>query len=296
MRNTNVQNYWKKSTPYIWVSPSVLSLFLLTVVPTLLLFNISLTSFEIGYPWEDREYIGLDNYVSLFTGKEVEFWPSINLSIFVTTISVVMTLCIGLGVAVLFNRKIKFKYLFTTILILPMAVNPAIAGLMWKLLFSFDFGIINVFVEKYWGYKIVWLGHKYALFSTLVVLIWMHIPISALLLLAGLENINQDTIMAAKLDGCSDTQAFRLIVLPQLKPVIISSSLFQAILALQTFGPIFTLTNGGPGSVTTILPMFVYKTGFGLGLMGTAAAGAVVLVAITAILSLMIMWTGRKKA
>ena len=102
--------------------------------------------------------------------------------------------------------------------------------------------------------------------------------------------------MAAKLDGCSDTQAFRLIVLPQLKPVIISSSLFQAILAFQTFGPIFTLTNGGPGSVTTILPMFVYKTGFGLGMMGMAAAGAVVLVAITAILSLMIMWTGRKKA
>ena len=296
MRNTNVQGYWKKSAPYIWVSPSVLTLFLLTVVPTLLLFNISLTSFEIGYPWEDREYIGLDNYVRLFTGREVEFWPSINLSIFVTIISVVMTLCIGLAVAVLFNRKIKFKYLFTTILILPMAVNPAIAGLMWKLLFSFDFGIINVFVEKYWGYKIVWLGQKYALFSTLVVLIWMHIPISALLLLAGLENINQDTIMAAKLDGCSDTQAFRLIVLPQLKPVIISSSLFQAILAFQTFGPIFTLTNGGPGSVTTILPMFVYKTGFGLGMMGMAAAGAVVLVAITAILSLMIMWTGRKKA
>ena len=155
-----------------------------------------------------------------------------------------------------------------------MAVNPAIAGLMWKLLFSFDFGIINVFVEKYWGYKIVWLGQKYALFSTLVVLIWMHIPISALLLLAGLENINQDTIMAAKLDGCSDTQAFRLIVLPQLKPVIISSSLFQAILALQTFGPIFTLTVQ-PDDHS---PDVVYKT-FGLGLMGTAAAGAVVLVA-----------------
>ena len=98
----------KKCSLYMGFSPTVLSLFLLTVVPTLLLFNISLTSFEIGYPWEDREYIGLDNYVSLFTGKEVEFWPSINLSIFVTIISVVMTLCIGLAVAVLFNRKIKF--------------------------------------------------------------------------------------------------------------------------------------------------------------------------------------------
>ncbi len=271
--------------PWLWVAPAALPLFLLSAVPLALLAYISLTSFEIGYAWSDREFVGTANYERLFSGREVDFWPSLRLSLFVTTVTVVLKFFLGLGVAVLLNRKIKFEYLATTLLIMPMAVNPAIAGLMWKLMFSFDFGIINALAFALFGTKIVWLGQSWALFSVIVVLVWMHFPLSALMLLAALRNIAPEQLEAARLDGCSDRQVFWLIVAPQLRPVIISSSLFQAILAFQTFGPIFTLTDGGPGSATTILPLYVYKAAFNIGTIGLAAAAAVVLVIVTTALS-----------
>jgi ABC-type sugar transport system permease subunit len=281
--------------PWLWVAPAGIPLVLIGIVPVALLFYISVTSFEIGYAWSDREFIGLANYQRLFSGREVEFWPALRLSVLVAVISVLLKSLLGLGVAVLLNRKLKFETLIIAALILPMAVNPAIAGLMWKLMFSFDFGIINALLERLTGQKVVWLGQSYALFCVLMVLVWMHFPLSALMLLAGLRNIAPEPLEAARIDGCSDRQVFWWIVLPQLKPVIIASSLFQAILAFQVFGPIFAMTDGGPGHATEILPIYIYKTAFGIGAMGLSAAAAVVLVVITMALAAGLMASGRSE-
>jgi multiple sugar transport system permease protein len=285
----------RRLVPWLWVAPAGIPLLLIGILPVALLFYISVTSFEIGYSWSEREFVGLANYDRLFSGREVEFWPALRLSVIVAVISVVLKTLLGLGVAVLLNRRLKFEYLIIAALILPMAVNPAIAGLMWKLMFSFDFGIINVLVERLTGQKLVWLGQSYALFSILVVLVWMHFPLSALMLLAGLRNIAPEPLEAARIDGCSDLQVFRWIVLPQLKPVLIASSLFQAILAFQVFGPIFAMTDGGPGHATEILPIYIYKTAFGIGAMGLSAAAAVVLVVITMALAAGLMASGRSE-
>jgi multiple sugar transport system permease protein len=282
-----------RCSAWLWLAPAGVPLLLIGMLPVALLFYISLTSFEIGYAWPDREFVGLANYYRLFSGREVEFWPALRLSVVVAVVSVLLKSLLGLGVAVLLNRKLRFETLIIALLILPMAVNPAIAGLMWKLMFSFDFGVINVLVERLGGQKVVWLGQSYALLSVLVVLVWMHFPLSALMLLAGLRGIAQEPLEAARLDGCSDRQVFWLIVLPQLKPVIIASSLFQAILAFQVFGPIFAMTDGGPGHATEILPIYIYKTAFGIGAMGLSAAAAVVLVVITMALAAALMASGR---
>lgn len=283
-----------KSKIWFWIAPTALPLMLLSSVPVALLGYISLTSFEIGYDWADHDFVGLANYRRLFSGREVEFWPSIRLSLIVTLVSVVLKTGLGLGVAVLLNKKLRFEYIATTLIIMPMAVNPAIAGLMWKLMLSFDFGIVNAAAQALLGYKIVWLGQSWALTSVVVVLVWMHFPLSALMLLGGLRNIAPEPLEAARLDGCSNRQVFWLIVVPQLWPVLIGSSLFQAILAFQAFGPTYTLTDGGPGSSTTILPLFVYKTAFTIGSVGLAGAAAIVLVAITTALSVAMMVIGRR--
>src|SRR4029077_13612121 len=115
------------------------------------------------------------------------------------------------------------------------------------------------------------------------------------MLLGGLRTIESEPLEAAKLDGCSHSQVVWKIVFPQLGPVILGSSLLQAILAFQAFGPIFTLTDGGPGTATTILPIYVYKTAFGIGQIGLAAAGAVVLVVIIMAMSAAMLATGRKE-
>jgi ABC-type sugar transport system permease subunit len=274
-----------RTVRWLWVAPSGLLLLLLSSLPVVLLGYISLTSFEIGYAWADREFVGLANYQRLLSGREVQFWPAFWLSIAVTLVSVALKFVLGLSVAVVLNRRPTFEYLATTLLVVPMAVNPAIAGLMWKLMFSFDFGIINALTDELFGIKVVWLGQTYALVSVILVLVWMHFPLSALMLLGGLRNIDPDPLEAARLDGCSEAQVFWKIVFPQLGPVILGSSLLQAILAFQVFGPIFTLTDGGPGTATTILPIYVYKTAFGIGSIGLAAAGAMILVAIIMALS-----------
>jgi ABC-type sugar transport system permease subunit len=280
--------------PWFWVAPTAIPLLLLGALPVVLLAYISLTSFEIGYAWADREFVGLGNYQRLFSGREVEFWPSLWLSLFVTVVSVVLKSALALGVAVLLNKKLRFEYVATTLIILPMAVNPAIAGLMWKLMFSYDFGIINALAQGMFGQKIVWLGQRWALTSTIVVLVWMHFPLSTLLLLAGLRAIAPEPLEAARLDGCSNRQVFWLIVIPQLSPVIVGSALFQAILAFQAFGPVFTLTDGGPGNATTILPLYIYKTAFTIGSIGLAAAAAVILVLITITLTGAMMGFGKR--
>ncbi len=282
------------SNIWLWITPTALPLVLLSSVPVALLGYISLTSFEIGYDWADHEFVGLANYRRLFSGREVEFWPSIRLSLIVAAVSVVLKTALGLGVAVLLNKKLRFEYIATTLIIMPMAVNPAIAGLMWKLMLSYDFGIVNAAAQALLGYKIVWLGQTWALTSVIVVLVWMHFPLSALMLLAGLRNIAPEPLEAARLDGCTDRQVFWRIVMPQLWPVLIGSSLFQAILAFQAFGPIYALTDGGPGNATTILPLYVYKTAFTIGSVGLAGAAAIILVVITTVLSVAMMAIGRR--
>lgn len=288
MSRRNRTRFW------LWIAPSALPLGLLGTLPILLLVYISLTSFEIGYAWGDHRFIGFSNYTRLFSGREVEFWPALWLSLFVTVVSVVLKTALGLGVAVLLNKKLRFEYVATSLIILPMAVNPAIAGLMWKLMLSYDFGIVNAWLGAVGLPKVVWLGQAWALVSVIIVLVWMHFPLSALMILAGLRNIERDPQEAALMDGCTPRQAFWLIVAPQLLPVILSSSIFQAILAFQAFGPIFTLTGGGPGSATTILPLYVYKTAFNVGSMGLAAAAAMVLIVVTSLLSAAMLGIGGK--
>jgi ABC-type sugar transport system permease subunit len=277
------------------VSPSLVLLLLLTAVPVVLLAYISATSFEIGYAWSDRETVGAANYARLASGREVQFWPSLWLSLFVTAVSVAVKFALGLSVAVVLNRKPRFEHLATMLLILPMAVNPAIGGLIWKLMLSFDFGIVNALLQQLIGVKVVWLGQHYALASAIAVLVWMHFPLSALMLLAGLRGIDPDPLEAARLDGCTDRQLFWRIVFPQLAPVVIGSCLLQSILAFQSFGPIFTLTDGGPGTATTILPMYVYKTAFGIGEIGLAAAAALILVLIIMALSAAMLAAGKRE-
>ena len=279
---------------WLWVAPSSVPLTLLGSMPVLLLAYISLTSFELGYAFTDHRFVGFSNYTRLFSGREVEFWPALWLSIFVTFVSVIAKTALGLGVAVLLNKKLRFEYLATALIILPMAVNPAIAGLMWKLMLSYDFGIINAWLEELGFDKVVWLGQAWALMSVVIVLVWMHFPLSALLILAGLRNIAKDPQEAALMDGCNPRQVFWFIVAPQLLPVIIASSLFQAILAFQAFGPIFTLTGGGPGGATMILPLYIYEAAFGLGTVGLAAAAAIILIAITSALSAGMLVLGGK--
>ena len=282
-----------RHAPWLWLAPSALPLLLIGIVPVVLLAYISVTSFEIGYAWGEHQTVGLANYARLFSGREVEFWPALRLSLLVAFVSVVVKTLLGLGVALLLNRPLRFEYLITALLILPMAVNPAIAGLMWKLMFSFDFGVINAALAGMGVQKIVWLGQGTALISVLVVLVWMHFPLSALMLLAGLRGIPPETIESARLDGSNGWQVFWWIVLPQLRPVLIASSLFQAILAFQVFGPIYAMTDGGPGQTTQILPIYIYKTAFGIGAMGLSAAAAVVLVLITMALAGVMMASNR---
>ncbi len=289
MMNKSLRELMKRFYPYAWTLPSLLVILILSLVPVILLIYISFTSFELGYPWDQKDFIGLGNYLRLFSGKEVEFWPSIRLSVIVLLSTVAGTLLFGLGVATLFNRKIRFEYLFTAMLLMPIAVNPAIAGLMWRLMLSYDFGIINVLVEQIVGYKVVWLGQSFALYAVMIVMIWMRTPLSALMLLAGLQGIALESIEAGKVEGASAIQIFIHIILPQIKTVIIITCLFQAILALQTFGPIFTLTRGGPGIATNILSLFVHRTGFQFNMLAIAATGASILVGITIILSLFML-------
>jgi multiple sugar transport system permease protein len=153
---------------------------------------------------------------------------------------------------------------------------------MWKLMYNVEFGILNHVLAALTGRRLNWLSDATALYAVAVVGIWMGAPFVALFVLAGLESLPRGPFDAARVDGAGAWQVFRYLTLPLLRPLITIVGLFQAIDALKSFGAIYLLTEGGPGDATLVLPLHMYRVGFGYtNLLGRGSAIAVALIVLT---------------
>jgi multiple sugar transport system permease protein len=189
---------------------------------------------------------------------------------------------VGIAVALLLHRPIPGRTLITLVVIMPLAISHAIGGLMWKLMYNVEFGILNHVLAALTGRRLNWLSDATALYAVAVVGIWMGAPFVALFVLAGLESLPRGPFDAARVDGAGAWQVFRYLTLPLLRPLITIVGLFQAIDALKSFGAIYLLTEGGPGDATLVLPLHMYRVGFGYtNLLGRGSAIAVALIVLT---------------
>ncbi|NLJ80699.1 MAG: sugar ABC transporter permease [Firmicutes bacterium] len=271
-------------SPYAWLAPALAALFIITIVPTFFLFFTSLHHWELGFPWDERVFIGLKNFSH--TLQNPLFRSALVRTLIYTVSAVTVQFILGFLIASFLSRRtLLWRGFLIGSLIIPMTVTPSIAGLIWRLYFNPTYGIVN-YLLGFINLQPNWYGYELALLSAVIVEVWQWTPFVTLILLAGLSALPRTPFEAAMVDGASRFQMLWNITLPLLRPIILIALLLRGMDALKMFDVIFSLTGGGPADATELISMLIYRTGFyHTGMVGRASAIAVFLLAAIILLS-----------
>jgi sorbitol/mannitol transport system permease protein len=278
---------WRRRGPLL---PALIFTIFVTQIPFLLTIAISTLNWNILQPGDKNflgmgqyeSFAGLSNYATVFTDTRLR--NAVVNTIVLTASVVVLSLLIGLALAVLLDRKFLGRGLARTLLIAPFLVMPVASALVWKhALYNPDYGLFNGVLNWVYGLfgaegPVIDYVSSTPMLAIIVALVWQWTPFMMLILLAGLQSQPGDVLEAAKIDRADGIQTFRFITLPHLRQYIELSALLGTFYVVQTFDAIFTITQGGPGSATTNLPYEIYLTMFRKYEYGEAAAAGVVVV------------------
>jgi sorbitol/mannitol transport system permease protein len=262
------------------ILPAVIFLILLTQIPFLVTIWYSTIRWNLLYPAK-KGFTGLDNYVAVLTSGDL--WPSIVATVFITSLSVVLSLLLGLLFAVLLDRKLPGRAIARTLMITPFLLMPAAAALIWKYsMFDTNIGMVNWALRKLQLPMVSW-STDYPLWTVVIVLTWQFTPFMMLILLAGLQGQSREVLEASAIDGAGAWRTFTWITLPHLRVYIEIGVLLGIVIILQVFDPIAIMTKGTGGTKT--LAYLLYERAF-IGLnVGEAAAYGVVTVILTIIVA-----------
>lgn len=270
---------WKKNAvAYLFLLPWFIGLFALTLGPMINSFYYSLTKFDVMSP---PEFIGLDNYVTMFTEDE-RYFTSLKVTFTYVFASVPLKLAFALLVAVMMNRGLRGLSFYRTLYYLPTLLGGSVAiAVLWRKIFGGS-GIVNQFLLKFGIDAPDWIANpKYALYSIIALSVWQF-GSSMIIFLAGLKQIPQDFYEAAEVDGAGRVKRFFLITIPLLTPVILFNLVIQLIGSFQAFTQSFIISGGqgGPIDSTLFYTLYLYLKGFAFYEMGYASAMAWVLLLI----------------
>ncbi len=256
---------------------------LLFLLPALILFcgvliaPIGASAYYSLFNWKgvgaDMEFIGLANYKELFTSNSIGFWKALLNSLLLAALSVFIQLPLALGLALVLGKKIKGERVFLSVYFMPVLISTVVIGQLWLKIYNPDYGILNVFLRAIGldSWARIWLGNKStALGAVFVPTLWQYVGYHMLLLYAGVKSVPPELREAAMLDGATDGQINRYIVLPYIKPIIRISVIFAVTGSLKSFDLIYVLTNGGPLHSTEVpstlmISMLFLRNRFGMG-------------------------------
>ncbi|MEV4711710.1 sugar ABC transporter permease [Micromonospora sp. NPDC049374] len=266
---------WARRAPLL---PALVFAIVVTQLPFLFTLYLSTQSWNALRPGS-REFIGLANYATVLTDGRLR--AALFNTVVLTATSVIASVLLGLGLAILLDRKFPGRGVVRTLLITPFLVMPMAAALLWKhAIYNPSYGLINGIL----GGSTDWVS-QYPMVSVVAALVWQWTPFMMLIILAGLQSQSLETLEAARVDGAGPWQTFTRITLPYLRPYLELGALLGSIYLVQTFDAVFTITQGGPGRATTNLPYEIYLTTFRKFEYGEAAAAGVVVVIGTIIVA-----------
>ncbi|MCO5734169.1 carbohydrate ABC transporter permease [Rhizobium sp. SSA_523] len=262
------------------LGPAALLLLLLTVYPIINLFFMAVSTIRFEQAQEVWLFTPYRNFQTLIN-DEIFRIALINTVIFAVA-SVIIETVLGLAIAILVASVTAFKGIMRTVLIIPVLMPPVAIGSMWKLMYSYDFGVFNQFFTWIGYGPVNWLGSpSLALISVIIVDIWHWTPFVFLILFAAVEGLPKEVIEAARVDGATNRDITFKIIIPLLKPAIAVAMLFRTILAFKVFDQIFLLTSGGPGTSTEVVSLHLYKVFFAQNDMGYGAMLSLAVIAAT---------------
>jgi multiple sugar transport system permease protein len=270
-------------TPYAFLSPALVGLFLFRIVPIAVALAGSLFSFQlIG---KEREFIGLGNFERLFS--DPLFWRSlVNTVVFVVGVTAIQV-CISLGLAVLLTRQLRGVALFRTLIFVPVVLSMVVASATWKLAFDANAGLFNsVFGAVGLPRQPFLTSPDQALPAVMTMVVWKGVGYWMIILIAGIKSIPEVLYEAAQIDGASSWQRFWKITLPLLRRPLAFVIVADTAINMLLFAPVYLMTRGGPSDSSNVLMYMTYNTAFAQGRMGYAASIAVVLLLVSAVVIL----------
>ena len=266
-----------KALAWIFITPTVLLLLAINIYPLFYAISMSFTNFYANKIGREIQHIGLTNYIKIL-GKEA-VWERMQTTANFMFWTLLLQALIGLGLAILLNKKFKGNELLTTLIVLPMMLSPAVVGLFWTYLYHPQVGLFNYIVNFFYDFgSFDMIGSStLAPWSIVIVDTWMWTPFTMLICLAGLRSIPNYLYEAAEVDRASYWQQFIHITLPSVLPFLLLALLFRGIENFKMFDMVVELTSGGPGSVTELASIQLKREAFEKWKTGYSSAYAVIL-------------------
>lgn len=275
------------STWYLLIGVPFALLFLLTAVPLAVSIYTSLLDWNLGDP-AGATFVGVQNFIDLAT--DGAFWHAILLTGYQVVVTVVVQVTLGTAIALLLAQDFRGAQFLRSVYLIPMMTTPVVVGLMWRMLYNTDSGMINYLLSVVGIEPVNWLGNAATAMPAVIASdVWLSTPFVVVIMLAGLRSIPGEVYEAAQMDGATGWRLFWNITLPLLKPMIMLAVLFRTMDAIRRFDTIYVMTGGGPGNATETLDLFAYFNAFSYLEVGKGAAIAMVMLLIIFVVSLPIL-------
>lgn len=259
--------------------PAIVIVAVVTQAPILVTLGLSLVRWIVVRPDLGVTFIGLNNYIEIFTSRD--FYDVVGNTVLITVVSLAVCTVLGILFGLMLSNDFPGVNIVRTLIISPFFVMDAVAGIMWRtLMLNSSFGINGYFASLLGVAPVDFFG-AHSLFTIIILIVWQWTPFFVLIILAGFQNIPVEIMDSARVDGTGWVRELLSIRLPAIVNHIEVAVLLGLIFVLKVFGLIFVTTRGGPAVSSANLPFYVYKVAFLGWDVGHGAAVAIVTVAIT---------------
>jgi multiple sugar transport system permease protein len=280
----------RRRTYLLFVLPALL------VVGAVIIFPWAFTVWMSAFDWKIgsvAHFVGFDNYTQLATNTR--FLESILHTFYFTVLAVIFPLILGTIAALIFHREFPLRGMLRSIFTMPMMATPVAVALVWTMMFHPQQGVLNYLLSvvglppSLWVYSPTWV-----IPSLVLVEIWHWTPLIMLIVLGGLAALPTEPYESARLDGASEWQLFRYITLPLLAPFLSVAAVIRTIDALKAFDTIYVISQGGPGTASETINLYLYLQAFAFYNVGNASAVVVVFFVIILALALLLLHVREK--
>lgn len=269
----------KTKSRYLFMVPALLIYCVIVIGPAL--YSVSLSFFK----WNglgEKTFVGLKNYVNLFT-KDVVFQTALINNLLWIVLTVVFTTSVSLALAMVLNRSFKGRVVYRAIFYFPYMLSWVVVGIIWKWIYNPGMGFLDEFLKAIGlgNLNITWLSDpKIALYCVFIAALWQGVGQPMLYFLAGLQSIPQELYEAAKVDGAGKFSLFIHITIPQLKETFVIVFATLVISAMKVYDVIYVMTEGGPANSTQTLASYMYSQTFSYSNLGTGSTVATIMMAV----------------
>ena len=251
------------------------------------MFTVWMSAFD----WKigtEAHFVGLENYVKLFTNRR--FLESVWHTAYFTVLAVIVPLVLGTIAALIFHREFPFRGALRAIFTMPMMATPVAVALVWTMMFHPQQGVLNYLLSLIGLPPSLWVYSPTLVIPSLVLVeIWHWTPLVMLIVLGGLAALPTEPYESARLDGATEWQLFRFITLPLVAPFLVVAAVIRTIDAVKAFDTIYVISQGGPGTASETINLYLYLQAFAFYNIGNASAVVVVFFAIILALALLLL-------